>query len=218
MTTTDWRPGAAVFDERATEYDRWYEGSPIFAIELGALEELATPIARPALEIGVGPGRFAAALGTRFGLDPAWAPLALARKRGVLVSQGVGEQLPYRSGAFAGLYLLFTLCFLAEPATVLAECHRVLGPGGHLVLGLVPAASPWGQALNAKKAADHPFYRHARFYETGEAERLLDEAGFTLVERRCTLLQPPGSELAPEASRAGVVRGAGFVVLVGRKR
>lgn len=217
MTGAEWREKAAVFEERAAEYDQWYEGSQLFAVERGALAGLATPLLRPALEIGVGPGRFAEALGVRFGLDPAWSPLALARSRGVMVCQGVGERLPYRSGGFGAIYLLFTLCFVAEPAAVLAECGRVLQPGGHLVLGLVPAQSPWGKALAAKKAANHHFYRHARFYEVEEAEALLVGAGFAVVEQRSTLRQPPGAELRSEDSRAGVAPGAGFVVLVGRK-
>lgn len=216
MAAADWREKAAVFEERAAEYDQWYEGSPLFAIERGALTELTTALARPALEIGVGPGRFAEALGVGFGLDPAWSPLTLARSRGVRVCQGVGERLPYRSAAFGTIYLLFTLCFVAEPAAVLAECHRVLQPGGHLVLGLVPAESPWGKALAAKKAANHPFYRHARFYEVAAVKALLVGAGL-VVEQRSTLRQPPGAALQPEASRTGVTGEAGFVVLVGRK-
>lgn len=217
MAAKGWQERAAVFDARAAEYDQWYEGSPLFALERDALKGLATPLVGPALEIGVGPGRFAEALGVRFGLDPAWSPLVLARRRGVLTGQGVGEHLPYRSGLFGTVYLLFTLCFVTDPAAVLAECHRVLRPGGHLVLGLVPLASPWGKALAAKKAADHPFYRHARFYEVREAEALLLGAGFAVVERRSTLLQPPEAKLGPEVAREGAVAGAGFVVVVGRR-
>lgn len=213
----NWREKAAVFEERAAEYDQWYEGSQLFAIERKALTDLATPLLQPALEIGVGPGRFAEALGVGFGLDPAWSPLVLARARGVMTCQGVGERLPYRSGVFGTIALFFTLCFVAEPAAVLTECRRVLQPGGILLLGMVPAQSPWGKALAAKKAANHPFYRHARFYEVTEAETLLAGAGFMVVEQRSTLCQQPGAELQPEASRVGVALDAGFVVLVGRK-
>lgn len=217
MMAGEWRQRSAVFGERAAEYDQWYEGSPLFAIELEALTTLLTPLDEPALEIGVGPGRFAAALRARFGLDPAWAPLALARQRGVAVCQGVGEQLPYRANVFGALFCLFTLCFLARPQAVFVECARVLRPGGHLVLGMVPAASLWGKALNAKREAGHPFYRHAHLYEVAEAERFLAEAGFVVVERRSTLCQEPGAALQAETAQAGVAAQAGFVVLVGRR-
>ena len=58
-----WRQAAGVFDERAAEYDGWFEDSLLFAIERGALQELDTPLLDPKLEIGVGPGRFAEASG-----------------------------------------------------------------------------------------------------------------------------------------------------------
>ena len=86
-----------------------------------------------------------------------------------------------------------------------------------MVVGMVPVGSPWGETLSAKKAASHPFYRHARFYEVAAVERLLAAAGFAVVEQRSTLLQPPAQELRSEPSQDGVVAGAGFVVLVGRK-
>ncbi|MCG2824383.1 MAG: hypothetical protein L6364_11985, partial [Desulfobulbaceae bacterium] len=62
------RQAAGVFDERAEEYDAWFEGSLLFAIERAALQELTTPLASPKLEVGVGPGRFAEALGVEFGI------------------------------------------------------------------------------------------------------------------------------------------------------
>ena len=54
---TFWHQAAQVFDERAEEYDAWFEGSLLFAIERAALKELTTPLASPKLEVGVGPGR-----------------------------------------------------------------------------------------------------------------------------------------------------------------
>ncbi len=211
---TFWRQAAGVFDERAAEYDAWFENSLLFAIERAALQELTTPLLGSKLEIGVGPGRFAEALGVEFGVDPALAPLAFAKKRGIRVSQAVGEALPCADQSMRTVLLLFTFCFLADPRPVLRECRRVLKPGGHLVLGLIVADSPWGRMLQQKKEADHPFYRQVRFYEPAEVEQCLTGCGFVVEERRSSLRQPPEALREMEHSRAGLVSQAGFAVLV----
>ncbi len=219
MTATDsfWRRTSAVFDQRAAEYDGWFEESLLFEMELEALSTLATPLAQPRFEIGVGPGRFAAALGVRFGLDPAFAPLHLARRRGVGVCQGIGEALPLADRSIATLFLLFTLCFVEAPPGLLAECHRVLRPGGHLVVGTVPATSSWGAALAAKREAGNPYYRHARFYAPATVAGWIEEAGFAVRESRSTLYPGPTELKAFEPSRPGLDAAAGFVVLVAEK-
>lgn len=211
---TSGRQAAGVFDERAAEYDAWFENSLLFAIECAALQELTTPLWGPRLEVGVGPGRFAEALGVEFGVDPALAPLVFAKKRGVRVSQAVGEALPYAGQSMRTVLLLFTFCFLADPRPVLLECRRVLKPGGHLVLGLIVADSPWGRMLQQKKEAGHPFYRQARFYDPVEVKQCLIECGFVVEEIRSSLIQPPEALREMEHSQVGLVSRAGFAILV----
>ena len=95
-------PVAAVFEAGADRYDAWYDtprGRAIFAAERAALAPLLTGLPRPWLEVGVGGGRFASALGVQFGVDPAGAALALARRRGVAASRRcspVGRRCPSR--------------------------------------------------------------------------------------------------------------------------
>lgn len=216
--TPFWRKAATVFHEEARAYDGWFEKSLLFEIELAALDRVQTPLAHPRLEIGVGPGRFAEALDVGFGVDPALAPLALAARRGVCPAQALGEALPYAAGCFGTLYLLFTLCFLADPQAVLAECRRVLRPGGHLVLGFIPARGNWGRLLARKGAEGHAFYRYARFYGVDEVERYLAEAGFVIEEQWSTLWQAPDALQEMESAKAGGDDMAGFVVLVAGKR
>ncbi len=209
-------PVARVFEELSGRYDAWYEtasGRALFALELASLRPLLEGSVRPQLEVGVGSGRFAAALGLDVGIDLAAAPLRLARPRGLAVVRGAGTQLPFRAGTFGAVVLVVTLCFATDPAGLLAEAHRVLRPGGRLVAGVVPLDSPWGRAYAAEGRAGHPFYRHARFLTVAEFRSQLLSAGFTVVDGRSTLLQAPGREPAEEPVRRGIAPGAGFVAL-----
>jgi SAM-dependent methyltransferase len=212
-----WQKAAQVFDERALEYDGWYDESLLFAIELAALKELQTELAQPRVELGVGPGRFAGELGVTVGIDPARGPLVLASRRIAGVCQGVGEDLPLRPDAIGTLFILFALCFTEKPARVLVQVAQALRPGGHLVLGLVPGSGPWGQALQAKKTAGHPFYHYAAFYEVREVKGWLRAAGLQIVEQRSSLYQRPEALAEFESSQVGWHKDAGFVVLVARK-
>lgn len=213
-----WRRVARVFDDRAAEYDSWYDDSLLFRIELAALEEIRTRYAGPVVELGVGPGRFAEQLGVDVGIDPALAPLVLAARRGVSACQATGEYLPFKAQSIGTVFILFTLCFLARPPEALRECARVLRPGGHVVLAFVSGASPWGRFLAAKGEQGHPFYRFARFYAADTVMAWLTANGFAIVEQRATLQQPPEAVGSMEKSVAGAPEGAGLIILVAARQ
>ncbi len=210
---TAWQQRAKIFHEQAEEYDRWFDNSMLFAIELAAISDLSVTPGRPGLEIGVGSGRFAEKLNIDFGIDPAPAPLLLARKRHIEVCRAIGENLPLADRSMAAIYLLFVLCFLAEPLRVLREVSRCLEIGGHLIMGMVPGDGPWGRELRRKKENNHPFYRYAEFYEVDEVCGWLTEAGFEILEIRSSLFQRPGQITSIEQSCPGVDKQAGFVVI-----
>jgi ubiquinone/menaquinone biosynthesis C-methylase UbiE len=52
----------------------------------------------------------------------------------VTLTPGVGEQLPFADARFDTVSLILTLCSVTSPAAVLAQAHRVLKPGGRLLL------------------------------------------------------------------------------------
>ncbi len=206
---------SSLFDQLAERYDAWYEGpvgQVVFPLEVAVLRPLLEPAPKPWLEVGVGSGRFAHALGVEVGIDPAHRPLLLARQRNIAVLQARGEQLPFRTGVFGGVLLVVTLCFVDEPIALLREVQRVLHPDGVLVLGMVFADSPWGDFYRRKGEAGHPFYRAARFLSRAEVRAMLAAAGFQVVAARCTLRQPPADEgLQPEPVWEGDFPDAGFV-------
>ncbi|MDD3814502.1 MAG: class I SAM-dependent methyltransferase [Desulfocapsaceae bacterium] len=210
---TPWRQNSQVFHERAEEYDRWFENRLLFAIEQAAIQSLDITYSQPALEIGVGPGRFAEALQVPFGIDPAMAPLLLAEKRGIRTCQAIAEELPFATSSLGAIFLLFTLCFLESPARCLEECRRILRPNALLVIGFVPATSAWGKNLINKKKAGHPFYRFARFFTVVQVQELLIENGFHILTSASTLYQEPEELVTFEQSKTGMDEQAGFVII-----
>ncbi|MFN3286343.1 MAG: class I SAM-dependent methyltransferase, partial [bacterium] len=173
-------------------------GSTIFPLEVTCLQSLLDGLPRPWLEVGVGTGRFASALGVEFGVDPAARPLRIARRRGIRVVCARGEQLPFRDRSFGAVLLVVTLCFVQDPLAVLQESRRVLRPDGAVLTGMVFADSPWGQHYLQQAAAGHPFYSAARFLTREELRELLRRAGLVPVRSCSTLRQPPGEVVVPE--------------------
>lgn len=214
----NWRKAAQVFQERAAEYDNWYEDSLLFETELAALQQITSPLPGPKLEIGAGPGRFAEQLGITVGIDPAPAALHRGLKRGIIGVAAIGEQLPLRSETAGTLFLLFTLCFLGDPGRVLDECWRVLKSDGRLVIGQVPSQSYLGQQLENKRKKGNPYYKHARFYTIKDTLTMLKQRDFSLLESHSTLMEPPGSAERLEVAQQGINEQAGFCILVAGKK
>ncbi len=212
-----WRQNTEVFEKRAAEYDSWFEESLLFEIETAAIADLPLSSSPLSLEIGVGPGRFAQAFDTGFGIDPARAPLKLAMLRNVASCQAIGEALPFLPRSMTRIALFFTLCFVADPPRVISEIHHILKDTGQLVLGFIPAGGVWGKDLQHKKEAGHPFYKYAHFFTTTEVTALLHSAGFIVTTARSTLYQNPGKVQQSETPQEGFDDDAGFVALLAVK-
>jgi SAM-dependent methyltransferase len=207
------------FDALALEYDAWFdgEGSIIFSNEVQAFKKLLPSLPRPWLEIGVGSGRFARALGIETGIDPSGKLVEIARSRGIDAFPGRGEERVFQAGSFGAVFLIVTLCFLDAPLDVLKEVSRILVPGGKLVLGLILRESPWGRLYQQKKEEGHHIYKYARFYSHDEVFQLIFKAGFLGERMVSTLMQKPGDPRRVEEPREGYYPDAGFVIIVGGK-
>src|SRR3982751_5556829 len=126
----------------------------IMAIETRALNDevlrrLAIAPGERILEIGFGHGRTVeraakATTGARFaGIDHAEDMVAAVSRRArrlveagrLELRAGDSSGLPWPDGTFDGAFAVHTIYFWREPGRHLAEIHRVLRPGGRLVLG-----------------------------------------------------------------------------------
>lgn len=211
--------GLSCFDEFAKEYDAWFdlEGKLIFFIEAQAFRPLLPSLPKPWLEIGVGSGRFAQALGIGTGIDPSLELVRMAKKRGVNAFVSRGEQKVFDEESFGTVFLIVTLCFLESPLKVLKEANRILMPDGKVVLGLVLKESPWGQFYQQKKAEGHRFYKYATFYSYDEVLKLLAQAGFSAERTISTLFQKPGEVQYIEEPKEGYSSVAGFTIIMAGK-
>jgi SAM-dependent methyltransferase len=98
---------------------------------------------------------------TAIGVDAAPLALALSRRRGLTRLVGAAaEALPFREGAFDACLCLDLLYHrnVASEARALAECHRVLRPGGLLVV--TDSAFAW--LRSAHDGAVHGARRYTR--------------------------------------------------------
>lgn len=153
------------------EDNHWWFHSRTLAL-LGMLDRTIGPGERPVLDVGCGAGNMFHHLrryGPVVGVDPNSKPLAIARERGYDVREASGDALPFESEQFGLVALLDTVEHCPDDGAVLQECHRVLQPGGWLLVTVPAFMWLWthNDVLNA----------HHRRYTTGELKGKLQAAG-----------------------------------------
>src|SRR5699024_6126935 len=127
-------------DQRAADYDGWYDDNPaLYRAELDLVGDLLEPLRPigPGLEVGAGTGRFAAPLGIDTGLEPSPRMGEYARERGVHIVRGLAEDLPFADASFGYTAFLTSLCFVPDHVRALGEAHRVTIPGGGIVIAFL---------------------------------------------------------------------------------
>jgi SAM-dependent methyltransferase len=127
---------------------------------------------RKILDIGSGAGNMAhhlAQYGQVFGIDYNPRPLPVAQQRGLPVSQGSGNELPFPDSTFDLVALLDTVEHIPDELGVLYECARVLKPRGKLIV-TVPAFM-WLWSYNDEINA------HQRRYTAPELQQKIELCG-----------------------------------------
>jgi malonyl-CoA O-methyltransferase len=176
----------AAFSRGAAAYDQRAEVQAAVRARVLALAAAAAPGARRLLDVGCGTGRLLAdALAARPGLAAAGLDLApgmCAAARAAAPAAGVAagdaEALPFRAGAFDLVVSTSTFQWLPRLEPALAECARVLRPGGRLVVALFAERTlqELRAAWRAAAGQGAPDRTH-RFFTPGEVAAALAAAG-----------------------------------------
>ena len=202
-----------IFGRHYKKYDIWYERNKFaYLSELEAIKEVL-PKEGKGLEVGVGTGRFAHALGITMGIDPSKNMIDIAAERGVIVRCGFGENLPFFENTFDYVAIIITLCFVQNPQKVLSEARRVLKKTGKIILGIIDKDSFLGEFYQRKESV---FYKQANFFSIKDVSELLKVAGFNKITYRQTLFNYPDKLNSIEKPQKGFGKG-GFVVIAAKK-
>jgi demethylmenaquinone methyltransferase/2-methoxy-6-polyprenyl-1,4-benzoquinol methylase len=184
-----------VYNHLSRVYDLLAGSSETQFMHLG-LEMLSVQAGETVLEIGCGTGKALSELchhtGWVFGLDLSPGMLQVAHKRLVKAGlesrahllNGDGSALPYANQVFSALFISFTLELFDTPEIplVLAECQRVLQPGGRLGVVLLLKTDHPGRIVRLYE------WFHDRFptyidCRPIDVEGMIQAAGFKLDKR-----------------------------------
>jgi SAM-dependent methyltransferase len=171
------------------------------------------------LDVGCGDGFFmdlartAGAGGQRMsGLELSSASVATARRRGFECEVGSAESaFPFGDSSFDLVFAGEVIEHLVDPEVMLAEVHRVLSPGGHLLLttpnllawfnrflvvaGITPVfvehsyRATYGPAYSIFRRIGKPV-GHLRIFTWTPLKHLLEDQGFRIRRRRGSAYLP----------------------------
>ena len=140
--------------EIAENYDSYYQtefGGKVDAIEKEIISELLKEIPKEKmLELGCGTGHwteFFVNQGfnvTGVDISEAMLNIAIGKKLEANLLLANSESLPFEDGSFKSIVSITMLEFVENQDKAVQEMHRVLKPGGYLIMGFLNAESQLG--------------------------------------------------------------------------
>ena len=178
-----------VWDRAAPDYDAsmarlermWFTGGR---------EWLGARARGRVLEVGIGTGTNvphypADAVVTGVDISPGMLAEARSRMaalgRPVTLLEADAQRLPFDDAAFDTVVCALALCSIPQPAVAIREMHRVLEPGGRLLLLDHVASSAWPLRA-AQRLVELVSVRVAGEHFTRRQLPLVEAAGFTIDE------------------------------------
>ena len=116
------RPGGLALTARAVDYCAFATGTDL--VDVGCGTGITVEFLRGTYGLNA------------IGIDPSAPILERGRQRNpdLPLLEGSGEQLPFSAGTMDGIVVECALSVMADKQKALAECNRILVPGGRLIV------------------------------------------------------------------------------------
>lgn len=177
------------------------------------LQTVSEPRGLRFLEVGAGTGREGHRLAERGAqvtlLDISWEALALSRTVSTLPHFVRGDALraPFADGSFDFVYHQGLMEHFRDPLPLLRENHRLLKPGGYLLVDVPQRYHVYTLFKHALMAVGRWFAGWETEYSPAQLERLVQAVGFNVVRRYGYMMHPGGTyRLARELGKKCGVR------------
>ena len=143
------------------------------------------------LDVGCATGTFLLGVKRHSKLEPEGVEInaeaaAVARGEGLKVTVGALEEADFPGDSFDAVTLWDVFEHLHDPSSALAELHRVLKPGGVLVMR-VPNLDSYDAGIFGRNWAGYDSPRHTYVFGLDILQKLLRRAGFRVLSMRCNI-------------------------------
>jgi ubiquinone/menaquinone biosynthesis C-methylase UbiE len=199
-----------VDDKTAEEFTKYMKNFKDLYRDLSQIVKKHTTTARPfLLDLGCGPGLLSNEILKQIpdaiviGIDPVIKMLSLATKNidetknGLFIPlQGVSERIPLKNDCIDTIVSRFSLPYWKNPPVSFFEMHRILKPGGRVVLEALNKEFPkWklfgikiGMLLNhsGRDVCSYHVDAYKSAFTHEEVQMFFQNSGFTIIEQEGT--------------------------------
>ncbi|MFF8917705.1 class I SAM-dependent methyltransferase [Streptomyces sp. NPDC015032] len=195
------------YDTVAVDYEKLthdeLDTKPLDRAMIAAFSELVrTPGSGPVADLGCGPGRITAHLRSlgvdAFGIDLSPEMIAVARRthQSLRFEEGSMTGLDLKDDSLGGIIAWYSTVHTPPELlpTVFAECHRVLAPGGHMLL----AFKAGDRLRHLDRAYGHELSLDVYWMSPDRVAGLMSGAGLVMTAR---MIREPDEHEKPRQGR-----------------